>query len=268
MKISIKKKLRRLRMFFYYNYARHILHQRKNPHTIPVIIINYNQLATLKSLIRFLEERHFSNIVIVDNCSSYPPLLHFYEEIKDRITIEKMPANEGHDVFFKSDDLQRRYGRGYYVLTDPDVIPNPDTPADFMKTLIRHLHNNIYAITKVGLALDIESIPDTYPLKSTVIRWEKKFWENELAADIYLAEIDTTFALYKPLYPKLGFEVNFYTGIRIAGNFTAKHLGWYIDPENITDEQLYYMQSAGKSSSWKMTKDGQLAEEQSIKNYQ
>lgn len=268
MKISIKKRLKRFRRFLHYNYTPRVLEQKKNLHTIPIIIINYNQLATLKTLLRFLKDRAFTNIVIIDNCSSYGPLLKFYDEIKEEVTIEKMSTNEGHNVFFRNRRLQRKYGRGYYVITDPDVIPGPDTPQDFMKILMHHLNKNISTVTKVGMALDIESIPDTYPLKNTVIRWEKKFWKNKIATDVYMADIDTTFALYKPMYPILASEINFYAAIRVAGSLTAKHMGWYINPEKLTEEQAYYMQSAGNSSSWKMTRSGQLAGEQSVKDYQ
>lgn len=42
---------------------------------IPVYIISFNRLSCLKQLVARLERAGYSNIHIVDNGSSYPPLL-------------------------------------------------------------------------------------------------------------------------------------------------------------------------------------------------
>ena len=68
--------------------------QKRNPLSVPIIIINYNRLKDLKELVSFLLERKHENIIIVDNKSSYPPLLEYYEQIKDRVKIEKMDQNK------------------------------------------------------------------------------------------------------------------------------------------------------------------------------
>ena len=53
--------------------------QNKDYKSIPIIIISFNQLEYLKKLITFLKERHFKNIVIIDNMSIYKPLLDYYK---------------------------------------------------------------------------------------------------------------------------------------------------------------------------------------------
>ena len=40
---------------------------------IPIIINSFNRLTTLKRLISSLEQRGYTNIYILDNCSTYPP---------------------------------------------------------------------------------------------------------------------------------------------------------------------------------------------------
>ena len=42
---------------------------------IPIIINSFNRLTTLKLLVSSLEKRGYTNIYILDNCSTYPALL-------------------------------------------------------------------------------------------------------------------------------------------------------------------------------------------------
>lgn len=234
--------------------------QRNNPNEIPFIIINFNQLENLKSLINFLLSRGSKKIVVIDNKSDYPPLLDYYASMSDQITVERMQENLGHMVFFDRIDLQKKYGKGYYFLTDADILPNPQLPSNFAGIMVKKMDRYIHKIQKVGFALDLASIPEFYPLKTKVLDWEKKFWEKELEKDVYYADIDTTFALYKPQYP-IKFKVKrskFYKAIRLAGDFTCKHMGWYIDPKNLTDEQRHYMKTSSSSNSWKFDSEGNL----------
>lgn len=233
--------------------------QIKNPLTIPIVIINFNQLFFLEKLVDDLLQRGFQNIVIIDNKSSYPPLLSYYQKISQQVAIEYMDDNYGHLVFFKTAYLQHKYARGYYVITDPDIGMNPRLPIHFMDFLIELLNKKFNSLTKVGFALNITDIPDSYLLKDKVIQWEQQFWQNQIAADLFEAGIDTTFALYKPGYPKFFKNEPFVKAIRVGGDFTAIHGGWMIDSTNLTDENQYYMKhSSTVSNSWKYDKEGKV----------
>ncbi|MEG0930076.1 glycosyltransferase family 2 protein [Algoriella sp.] len=224
--------------------------QRKNPLSIPIIIINFNQLFYLKQLVDFLINRGFENIVIIDNLSTYPPLLEYYKIIESKVKVEYMGDNQGHKVFFESEMLQRKYGKGYYVLTDADIVPNEKLPIDFMEKMIKYLDKYFKRVTKVGFALKIDDIPNEFPLKDKVIKWESKYWENEVEANLYKTIIDTTFALYKPNYPNNFNFLDFFLGIRVGENFEAKHGGWYKNPLKMTEEDMFYQKTASSSSSW------------------
>lgn len=237
-----------------------VIKQRRNPNTVPVIIINFNQLSNLRKLVDFLLKRKIENIIIIDNKSDYPPLLAYYETLQPRVKVELMNQNFGHMVFFENEDLQRKYGQGYYIVTDADILPNPSLPIDFIKIMIDKMDKYNRKIVKVGFALDLNTIPEHYPLKGKVISWEKKFWEEELEDGVFLADVDTTFALYKPFYPTK-FKVrqrNFYRAIRLGGNFTSKHMGWYLDPKALTPEQVHYNRTSSSSNSWKFDEEGNL----------
>ena len=60
---------------------------------IPIIINSFNRLSTLKLLIASLEERGWTNIHILDNCSTYPPLLEWFKTIPYEVI--HLPGNLG-----------------------------------------------------------------------------------------------------------------------------------------------------------------------------
>lgn len=235
--------------------------QKKDPLTIPIIIINYNRLADLEKLVFYLLELNHKNIVIVDNNSTYPPLLEYYERIKNKVTIKRMDKNYGHLVFWLNKDLYNEYSKGYHIVTDSDILPNINLPDDYIRQMMVVLdkHNEV---TKVGFALRIDDLPEYYSQKKKVIDWESQFWANKISENIYKANLDTTFAIYPPRYTYL--YDNFYNALRMGGNFTARHAGWYIDSENLTDEEKYYFKSSGDSNTWKLDENGNFTGNSSL----
>lgn len=257
---KINNKLSYLLFCFRIKTSKLLKRQIINPEAIPIIIINFNQLYYLELLVNFFLERQHQNIIIIDNNSSYPPLLEYYDKIKERVIIERMDQNYGHMVFFENKTLQKKYGQGFYFLTDADIVPNKNLPDNYFHIMLNVLKKDFVNINKVGFALDLESIPAYYPKKYNVLNWEKAFWLNRTndKEESYFALIDTTFALYKPGYPKKNNQNGFLYAIRMAGDFTAKHGGWYIDYNNLTNEQLFYQKTANSSSSWKINEDGEM----------
>jgi len=231
--------------------------QKRDTSLIPIIIINYNRLKYLEELVYFLISREHKNIIIIDNKSSYPPLLEYYKTIQNRVTIEYMDQNYGHMVFWINDNLYRKYSKGYYIITDSDIIPNSFLPLDYIRTMRKFLDKN-KDIVKVGFALRIDDIPDSYKQKQNVIEWEKQFWQKTIEKDIYKAKIDTTFAIYPPRY-KFYNRNFFYQALRLGDVFTAKHGGWYIDNENLSEEDKFYFYRATTSSSWRLDENGNFS---------
>ena len=64
--------------------------------------------------------------------------------------------------------------------------------------------------------------------------------------NIYKASIDTTFALYKP-NAKGGWQL---PALRIGGKYIARHLPWYSDTNNFSEEENFYIEKSTSSSSW------------------
>ena len=203
-----------------------------NYRDIPVIINNYNRISYLHQLIDWLEKAEMRNIYIIDNASTYPPLLDYYRNTK-HIVIQ-LNANIGYKALW--DTSIHLWFKGLpYIYTDPDILPIDECPLDAVKflqeTLGRHKD-----INKVGFGLQIDDIPDFYPKKSDVLKWEIKFWNTPISENLFKADIDTTFALYRALSVKQQWGKTLRTG----GKYMAKHLPWYENPDTISEEELFY----------------------------
>ena len=225
---------------------------------IPIIIISFNQFFYLKQLVSFLKKHDYNNIAILDNNSTYPPLLDYFNDIEKDVKIHRFNKNYGHRVFWKQKTIFDKYAKGYYVVTDPDIVPVNECPHNFLKHFKEILDANS-EINKVGFSLKIDDIPDTNKEKETIIKWENQFWRNLTKNKNYVAKIDTTFALYRPktIAP---IWLDFFKAIRVKYPYIAKHGGWYVDSNNLTKEQEYYVKTVNKSSSWLNFKsDGKTA---------
>ncbi|TWO34380.1 glycosyltransferase [Seonamhaeicola sediminis] len=229
--------------------------QLKNYKHIPIIIISFNQLYYLEKLVTFLLEKDYRNIVIIDNKSTYKPLLQYFKTIEHKVTLYRLKTNNGHLSFWREEELVEKYTKGYYVVTDPDVVPIKDCPEDFILQF-RKLLDKAWNITKVGFSLKIDNIPDVNPNKSKIISWESKYWTTKIHNLAFKAEIDTTFALYRPRYK---YQLKDFTKAwRTEYPLQAIHGGWYIDINHLTEEQEYYIQTANQSASWNINAKGEL----------
>jgi hypothetical protein len=221
----------------------------RTPKDFPVIIINFNRLEYLRKQIAWLESAGMKRIFIVDNNSTYPPLLEYYRTLP--YMIYSLDQNKGHLAFWRT-GLYRKFLNTPFVLTDPDVLPIEACPSDAVDFFYKLL-NEFPEVDKVGFALKLDDLPDHYPLKEKVIAWEKRFWKEEIRQDIYRATIDTTFALYRRKNKCHGNS----SGIRTSGDYIAMHLPWYEDHANLSEETLYYINTANISSSWYKLSQGE-----------
>ena len=211
---------------------------------IPIIINNFNRLTYLKELINSLESRGYKNIYIIDNKSTYPPLLEYYKKIPYKVFL--LEQNLGYLALWKS-SIHKKFKNQYFVYTDSDVVPIDECPNNFIQYFYELMQ--IYPrASKIGCALRIDDLPNCYKNKNKVIEWETKFWNREIKKDIYRAPIDTTFALYRPNAKGPAYNHDFM--LRIGGLYQAKHLPWYNDDQNLTEEEQYYINHTKTSTHW------------------
>lgn len=203
---------------------------------IKIVINNRNRLTTTKNMVeKLLELNPLEEIIILDNDSTYPPLLKWYDTLWSNVRVYYL-KNEGHLALW-STGLDKKLDE-YFVYTDSDIILNENFPKNWMSKMYQVLKK--YNTKKVSLALEINDLPDHYRYKNQVIRNENRWWLEQVEDGIYKADTDTTFSLYENIHD------NVYPSLRIAkDNMICKHKGWYDDIQNLDEEEQYYLNHLG-----------------------
>ena len=210
---------------------------------IPVIINNRNFLTWPKAMVERIKEYDgVGEIIIVDNDSTYPPLLEWYATNPCRI--EKLDTNVGMGAPWVSGVVKQLNGAPY-VLTDPD-LGLEETPDDTLLYLLDKL--NTLQLDKVGLGLDWQIVEKKSPYYERLNLYEKSRWNNSPVKDgVYTeVQIDTTFALYNVDYYFIG-------GGSTTFPYVARHYPWEFSIEEARNskEFMYYMDNATSASSYK-----------------
>ena len=95
-------------------------------------------------------------------------------------------------------------------------------------------------VWKCGLALSLadaeQFLEGAYVSGMSIADWESQFWQHRAqvqgeaaellaraGADVFRAEVDTTFAVYRRDYPK----DSFLESVRVSGKYSVRHLPWY-----------------------------------------
>jgi len=207
-----------------------------------VLIINFNRVTLPARLADWVALRGCEPIFI-DNASNYPPLLQYYADTPYRV--HRLPANYGHTVVWDL-KLCNYYARGdRYIVTDPDLdlegIPN-----DFLRVMNFGL-DEYPQYDKCGFSLEVNDLPDTHEAHLIRTQYEVKYWRHALDKLFWLADTDTTFALYRA-----GVAHYSHSAIRTNRPYTARHVPWYYkDFASLPADEQYYFTTANGSSSGK-----------------
>lgn len=218
---------------------------------IKVFINNYNRVSTLKPMVeQVLGFDDLDEVVIIDNNSTYPPLLAYYENLPAGVRVIRLPQNMGHLAAWTSGVVET-HGGLYYAVSDPDLDLS-GVPADCLSHLVDGLRRYPY-YNKCGLSLEVNDLPVNRPTVMSVLEHERTMWQNPLDEEFFGCTCDTTFAVYyKPRvvpfnYKKVGGDFTF--ALRANRPYTARHTPWYLDPATPSDEDIYYWQSCRHDST-------------------
>lgn len=204
---------------------------------IPIILFNRDRLTCTERLIDHLRLLGYDNLYIYDIGSTYTPLLEWYSTCPHIKVIHCTDTSAGHKAFWTTGAIRQFVAHQWIAISDSDIELNYKTPHEFVQELIAIAKD--FRVAKAGLAIEIDDITNQV-LKTIVTPIEKRYWKQQLRHNrtVFAADVDTTFCVVKP-------EQQFtYNAVRVAGNFTCKHVDWYSDWSNLTEEGLYYFQHA------------------------
>lgn len=210
----------------------------------PIFIICRDRYSCTIDLINWLEKTGQENIYLIDNDSRYEPLLEYYKTTPH--TVIRTAFNFGHHVPWTFGCVEKYASNQFFIVTDPDILPVEDCPLDAIDRF-KYLLDKYPHITKAGFGLKIDDLPDHYSKKQDVIAHESQFWLGHMPEeDVIYANIDTTFALYRP-----GATVDIFNSIRTTGRYLARHTPWYIDSNNLSYEETFYRKRLSRAiNNW------------------
>ena len=207
---------------------------------IPIYIIARDRKECLIDLCNWLTKIGHERVTVIDNGSSYEPLLDWYDT-ECPFPIHRINENGGHMIPWNGNIVPRDE---YYCVTDCDVVPDENCPDDAIGHL-KDLLDKHADYFKVGFSLRIDDIPAHYKQSNEVKNWEKQFWYNNIG-DGFDAPIDTTFAMYRPFDGSWDLRA-----IRSLPPYQARHLGWYVDNNNLPPDIKWYQKNMNKHiSDW------------------
>lgn len=186
-----------------------------------------------------------TSIIIIDNASTLPDLLSYYDEISSSPNVQmiRLKKNEGINQILKVSMALGQFNN--YIVSDADLIPYEHTPADIIDKM-EEILNTYPNINHVGASLEINDLPNHYPLKHKVIDWEKKYWNEKLTPELFIAPVDTTFSMYR----KSSLVTALAPSLRLNRPYTFRHVDWYLNPDNLSSEENMIIQCCSDCSTW------------------
>ncbi len=196
-------------------------------------VISRNRLTLLKQTMDYLFKHDVITPVIVDNGSTYAPLLRYLENAPCRV--EFLARNHGSRVLWNSDLLDEYVpSSGEYIVTDPDLDMS-GVPNDWLDELREGLRR--HDVPKAGIGLRIDDLPDT-DVARQVCEWEAPHWAHPLdGGRFYEASTLTTLCLCRN-------REHTFKSVRTGPPYVARHVPWYYtSAADLPEDELYYMQT-------------------------
>ena len=214
---------------FYNANNQKVMYTLKKPDGVPDDMLTEihlnNQNDFLRMLLTLVDTKRSQGLLNVD---------FKFEKLTDLISPRKIIED------IKQNRKELRYVYSQYVELDEEDPKKLDI-GDKLNVMMEEAstnYNNIMAM----LPLAIEDI--TFYDKEWIQIQEAPYWQYPVDEDVYAAAIDTTFALYRPYHRYVIQEA-----VRLGGACTFHHLPWYYDYQAMPEDEQYYLDHAGGSST-------------------
>jgi hypothetical protein len=202
---------------------------------VTAFVCNRDRLTWPRALAADLGRDPRCEVVIVDNASTYPPLLAWYESCPYEVI--RLEENLGPEAVWRG-ELYTRASSDYYLNTDGDLDISL-VPSDWLSVLLDGFR--FPEIDKIGLSLRTDDIPESRIDRDDIVRWEAGFRRWPINERYYWARIDTTLAVYdrRRVDPR---QRRFRDrALRTAAPYSARHLPWYPLGPALQEEDDYYI---------------------------
>jgi hypothetical protein len=241
---------------------------------VKAIVIARDRVSYAQQCVKALaKSTGISDIHIVDHGSTYPPMLDWLStlhgwptratwsakgiEYDGRIHVHLKPNAHPRDIWSNGTLATIVNPDERFIVTDCDIVVPTDWRGQDWVWTLGALLDARPDVVKAGLNLSLD-IPDHYEHARRVREWEanyrhpsrlKRYPPQGLMTGIgaiqqplryFEASVDTTVAMYRRLEP---FAID--PAVRTAHpHHDARHLPWYEDSANPTEEQRWYREHA------------------------
>ena len=209
--------------------------------SVPIFVMSYNDLVSLRLCLRALTRRtlHPHSIVVVDNASTEPELVRYLQKLaglttihvyRNRMNLWVLGLNKAVGEWSRGSGDEDRF-----VVTDCDILPPPPVNGQCWLSRMQALMDEHACVGKLGLSLDLGYIKTRERFRHTYER-EQFFMRGPRIGEMVIAPVDTTLALYRkslfvtsrPVFipTHQGLYRPYYYCCRTSQSFQAKHLSW------------------------------------------
>jgi hypothetical protein len=109
---------------------------------VPIFINSFNRVSCLRQLIEWLQSNEYCRIFVIDNASTYQPLLAYYGTIETTgVTVIRLGENVGSRALWERNVLGMVGVTSEFVYTDSDVVPAASCPG----SVVQHLQGLLNA---------------------------------------------------------------------------------------------------------------------------
>lgn len=215
---------------------------------IPIILNNRNLLTWTSKMVEICKTfDNVGDIIILDNDSTYEPLLEWYETKPCEII---KTNNNGHLSPWVN-NLPNKLTTSFYVVSDCDLDLN-NTPKDVLLFLEEKLMKYTQ-YDRIGLSLENWRVSEKSPYHNFLKNWAITNWDVNSVKDGLLCnqQFDTTFGMYNINRHYRGNNCTSYLP------YSAKHIPWEFTNEEISNlqknnyEYFHYLKNSNSSSSYK-----------------
>ena len=230
---------------------------------IPVYIISRDRVSLVQALAQQVELLPGCVPIIIDNASTYELMTQWLSDCPYEVVRMTEQQNDHRSVWWyhlpPPSEFIQKWGQSYYCVSDCD-LDIAAVPLDCIDILKIGLDGK-QDIAKCGVSLSLNELHPYW--RDQITRWERRWWKTKEVIQGYVyyrGMVDTTFALFNV---NKGGEYKSVCNatrpaLRAGPPYTAKHIPWYIHPQQWSEEDKYYYSHMDKKISWTYTHNAAL----------